>query len=111
MCVTCGIANGIFLNKDDTSARYYEKGVNPAANNVINAVVTFGFVTFTSPRLRDSPLAGTEWELIRFLIPQFRQQCLLDRLPEYRPYLPDYHSRTRQDYSSYLYISRYRHVV
>lgn len=42
MCIACGIANGIFLNKDDTSARSYEKGVNPAANNIINAVVTFG---------------------------------------------------------------------
>lgn len=47
MCVACGIANGIFLNRDDTSARSYEKGVNPAANNVINAVVTFGCVFFT----------------------------------------------------------------
>lgn len=43
MCIACGIANGLFLNKDDTSARSYEKGVNPAANNIVNAVVTFGY--------------------------------------------------------------------
>jgi len=42
MCIACGIANGVYLSTDGSSARSYEKGINPAKNNVLNAVVTFG---------------------------------------------------------------------
>lgn len=42
MCIACGVANGIYLAESSTSARSYEKGVNPSSSNVLNAIVTFG---------------------------------------------------------------------
>lgn len=42
ICIAAGVANGVFLARTDTSARYFENDVGASDSNIINAIVTLG---------------------------------------------------------------------
>ena len=44
LCLAAALANGLYINEANTSASSFEQGVQVSSNNVLNAVITFGWV-------------------------------------------------------------------
>lgn len=50
MCAVCGVVNGILDARTGTSAEFFEAGSDPSAYPVVNAIVTFAYVSLSCPQ-------------------------------------------------------------